>query len=241
MIPRRPKEGPPEPADALAPVREREDVRAAAQALADATVRLTAAERALGEATLALASAEARAGAEWQGGALPPGLEAAHLARSQAASLVTVATTARRTIEARHAVALTAARATYRTAHAEAQRALVVELDAALLEVARINVQLGLLHRDAIDNLGMERMGQFAGSFGPLASEGGEMPMSLWAWRRAMGDARVLPRSDNADWRAVGAPLVRPALPASPILPREPLRDPEFVALFDASPRMRLR
>ncbi len=92
-------------------------------------------------------------------------------------------------------------------------------LDRLLLEVGAANLELGLLHLAAQTNLGGRAMaGQSSCAFTPLASVDGTIPMPMWAWRKALREAHVLPPGTDADWmdlcRPLRAPVFLPARPA---------------------------
>ena len=226
--------------DALQAVRDREDVRQAEQELAAALAGRTQAAARLAAAHAAVEAAERQAGDGWTPGVdLPAALTGAHVERATCESVVRVAQQAVEGAEARAQRVRGQARDEYRRALEAAQRAAVARLDTLLLEVGKVNVELGLLHRAALANLGSHaRMGVPSGAFAAVASDHGEIPMSVWGWRRTLGDARLRPRTDDADWVTVCAPLQQAgAFPSRPILPPEPARDPTLVALLDGQER----
>ena len=197
-------------------VRDREDVRAATQALAAATARLTEAEQALAAAHGAVETAERDAGATWDPGAeLPGALAGAHERRSTAESRVRVA---RHAVDAAREASqrvLGRAHAEFREELAVRERVAVAELDAALLEAGRLTVALVALHQAAHETFGSGHgSGVWSKAFLPLAPAGwhGDMPGSVALWRKQLRAAGLLD-GDDRDWVALCASVGAPPMP----------------------------
>ncbi len=159
----------------------------------------------------------------WTPGAdLPAALTGAHVARARRRRVtVRVAQQAVEGAEARAQRVRGQARDEYRHAlEAGAARRWCVKLDALLLEVGTVNTELGVLHQAALVNLGArERMGQPRRRVRPAGERSRrDADGRLGAGVERCGDAKLRPRSDDADWAAVCAPLRQPAFaaPADP-------------------------
>jgi len=195
----------------LRPVHERADVRAATQALADATARLAQAEQGLAEVLAALEAAERQAGAEWQpGAALPPVITAAFTQRAEAESRVRVARHAVDAAREQSRLVLARAQAQFREELAGRERALVAELDQVLLAAGQLNLALVALHQAAHATFGSGHGANvWTKAFPPLTpSWRGEVPGAVQVWRRVLRKHGILSAAGgDQDWETLCAPV----------------------------------